>query len=70
MFSGLSRVGELTQRVGNICRDAGKRLEVERLGLPPFDIVDDLGCHLTFAEIDQTSREIIRISVLDEGQSR
>ena len=43
--------------------DAGERMEVGWLGLPPLEILEDLGRFLAFAQVDEDAREIILASV-------
>lgn len=48
------------------CEYRGDRVKIEWLRLPAFDVPDNLGCLLAFAEVDQVSGQGIFAAILDE----
>lgn len=59
-----------SQRFLDVSKDDWKGLKVEWLGLPTFDVTDDLRSFLSFTEIDEPTGQIVWIPVLNELQGR
>ena len=63
-----SCVIELIQGLLYVRLDGRHNLEVVSVGLPMLDVVDNFKRLLTFTKVHQTSRQVIRITVLNELQ--
>ena len=60
----------LVEALFKVGKDRCDCLEVVRLGLPPFDVMNDFCCFLSLAEVDHVVSQPIASSVVDEGQRR